>query len=87
MHTNLSNSVGIIAAVLTTVSLLPQVLKTYKTRQTRDLSIYMLMIFNAGICLWFFYGLLIKSIPMIIGNVITISFSLYLLLMKIKNKE
>ena len=86
MNTPLSNSIGILAASLTTISLLPQVVKTLKTKRTRDLSLGMLVVFNVGILFWITYGIIIKSIPIIFGNCVTVSFAFYLLVMKHRYK-
>ncbi len=86
MHTPVSNIIGICAASLTTVSLLPQVFKTHRTKQTRDLSLGMFVVFITGLFFWLAYGVLIKSIPIILGNIITTSLAVYLLVMKLKYK-
>ncbi len=62
---------GYIAATLTTVSFLPQVIKTVKTRDTSGISLYMYVFFILGLILWFIYGLKIKSMPIILANLFT----------------
>ena len=63
---------GMIAAVLTTASFLPQVYKTWKTKDTQGLSLTMYICFFTGIVLWFIYGIHIDSLPMILANGITV---------------
>ena len=81
--------IGLIAAVLTTAAFLPQVYKTWKTKDVSALSLPMLILFFTGIVLWLVYGIYIKSLSMIIANSITIVSSLLLLYFKItyENKD
>jgi len=63
--------IGNIAAILTTVSFLPQALKTIKTKDTGGLSLPMYALFVTGVGLWLLYGMLNNQMPIIIGNFIT----------------
>ncbi len=63
--------IGFIAAVCTTFAFLPQVIKVWKTKQTKDLSLRMYTIMFIGICLWFVYGLRINSLSIILANIVT----------------
>lgn len=76
---------GYIAAVLTTVSFLPQVTHIYKTRDTSAISLSMYLMFSIGVFLWFIYGVLIHAWPMVIANGITLLLALTILFLKIKN--
>ena len=75
---------GLIAAVLTTTSFIPQVVQVWKTHQTKDLSLPMYLILFGGFCLWFVYGLLIGSIPVIAANAACIVLSLTIIIMKLR---
>ncbi len=74
--------VGLIAAVFTSISLFPQLIKVLKTKHTKDLSLSMYLIFTTGILLWFIYGIMINDLPIIIANSITLIFSIFILVMK-----
>ena len=63
--------IGFIAAVCTTFAFLPQVIKVWKTKQTKDLSLRMYTVMFIGICLWFVFGLRINSLSIILANVVT----------------
>jgi MtN3 and saliva related transmembrane protein len=76
--------VGYIAGALTTISFVPQVVRAWKMKETRDLSLAMLILFAAGILLWTLYGIWTSSLPIIAANVITFLLVLLLLCMKIK---
>ena len=77
--------IGYVAATLTTISLLPQLIKIIKTKDTKNLSLYMYIAFVIGISLWFVYGILIINYALIIANAITIVFGLIILSFKIYN--
>jgi MtN3 and saliva related transmembrane protein len=81
------NILGIIAGSLTTISFVPQVLKTWKSKSAKDLSLGMFMIFCAGVLLWLVYGLLIFDIPIIAANFSTLILASSLLFFKFKYKE
>jgi MtN3 and saliva related transmembrane protein len=76
--------VGYIAGTLTTVSFVPQVIQAWKMRETRDISLAMLVLFGIGILLWTLYGLWTGSLPIIAANVITFVLIIVLLFMKIR---
>lgn len=77
---------GMLAAFLTTVSFLPQVYKTWKTKDTQGISLSMYSGFFIGIVLWLIYGIHLKSLPMILANGITAVSALFILIMKLKHK-
>nr|WP_198342140.1 SemiSWEET transporter [Polaribacter sp. SA4-10] len=78
--------IGLIAAFITTASFLPQVYKTWKTKQTEGLSLTMYVTFFIGIVLWLIYGIHLNSLPMILANSITAVSSLFLVIMKLRHK-
>jgi MtN3 and saliva related transmembrane protein len=79
-----SDIIGIIAGFITTSALIPQVLKIFKTKSTKDISLTMFIFLAFGIALWFFYGLLINEIPVILANFISLILILSIIVMKIK---
>ncbi len=76
--------VGYIAATLTTAAFLPQVLKVWKSKSTEDLALPTLLSFIAGVSMWLIYGLLVRSIPIIIANIATLVLNLMILRFKLK---
>ena len=74
--------VGFAAGTLTALALVPQVLKTWRTRSAADLSSAMLGAQIVGLALWIVYGVALGSLPMIVTNVVTLSLSLMLLAFK-----
>ncbi|MDP1853190.1 MAG: SemiSWEET transporter [Candidatus Omnitrophota bacterium] len=77
--------IGLTAGALTTIAFLPQVIKVRRRKQTRDLSLPMYIVLSLGIGLWIIYGVFLNSPPIIIANSITVIFSIYILIMKIKH--
>jgi len=65
-------ALGYVAATLTTLSFIPQVVKTLRSGDTSGISLRMYAMFTAGIALWGVYGLLTRDGPLIIANAITI---------------
>ena len=78
-----SEAIGLIAGTLTTFSFLPQVIKTYRSRSSGDLSFGMLGLFSLGVSLWLLYGVLIESRPIMLSNFLTLLLTLALIAMKI----
>ncbi len=64
-------SVGFLAAVLTTIAFVPQVVRTWQMGG-RELSWLMLALFGTGVSLWLAYGILRSSWPLILGNGLTL---------------
>ncbi|KMQ50444.1 hypothetical protein CHISP_2691 [Chitinispirillum alkaliphilum] len=78
--------IGILAGTLTTISFLPQVIKTLQTRSTKDLSLVMYSLFTCGVFLWLLYGIGLGEIPIILSNTVTLVLAFLLLAAKIKYK-
>jgi MtN3 and saliva related transmembrane protein len=74
---------GFAAGSLTTLAFIPQTLHSLRTRSVNDLSLAMLVAFNAGVALWLAYGILIGAAPIIVANLATLAQSLTLLVLKL----
>jgi MtN3 and saliva related transmembrane protein len=77
--------IGLMAGILTTLSFLPQVIKSWKTRKTRDISSIAYSLLTIGIFLWLVYGLLLEDLPLILANGIAFVLASSILLLKIRN--
>ena len=73
---------GLVAGSFTTLAFLPQVIKTWKSRSAKDISLGMFLLFSTGVALWLVYGLEIGALPIIIANSVTLILSLAILAMK-----
>ena len=79
-----SELIGYMAATLTTVSFVPQVLHSFRTKDVSGISLGMYSIFTLGIALWLAYGLLISAWPIVIANVITLALASLILALKLR---
>lgn len=77
--------IGFVAAILTTVSYIPQVIQIWRTRETRSISLPMYLALSFGILLWIIYGVIILAWPLIIANSISFILVATILLLKIKH--
>jgi len=78
----LFKTIGIIAALLTSIGFIPQIIKTFMLKETKDLSLVMLLIIATGTFLWIIYGISIGD-PIVTGaNSITFSTTAILIIMK-----
>jgi MtN3 and saliva related transmembrane protein len=75
---------GYLAAICTTVSFIPQIIKIIKEKEAKDISIGMYLIFTFGIMMWLVYGILLNEIPIIIANSFTLIFALIILYLKFR---
>ncbi|MDO8427028.1 MAG: SemiSWEET transporter [Deltaproteobacteria bacterium] len=76
---------GIFAGTLTTTSFLPQVIKTWKTRHTKDISAFMFLMLFIGITLWVAYGIVRNDMPIILANCVSLVLVSVMLFFKIRH--
>jgi MtN3 and saliva related transmembrane protein len=76
--------IGFIAGTLTTLSFVPQVVHTARTRRCDDLSFGMLFAFGAGVALWLVYGCALHAVPIIAANAVTLALIAAILGMKLR---
>jgi MtN3 and saliva related transmembrane protein len=78
--------IGYAAATCTTIAFLPQLLKAWHTRSTADISLAMFLVLVAGIVLWLTYGVLIRDLPLIAANTVTLVLAVAILVLKLRYK-
>ena len=78
---------GYLATSLNIVMLVPQVLQTWKTKKTKDLSFASLLLFSGASVLWLSYGLAKNALPVIIANTVLIIMNFILIDIKIRYPE
>jgi MtN3 and saliva related transmembrane protein len=78
-------ALGLLAGTLTTIAFVPQVMKTWRTRSTQDISLGMFAILVAGIITWLVYGAIIGDLPLIAANAVTLVLAGTILFFKIRN--
>ena len=79
----MTDLLGYLAATLTTLAFIPQVVKSFRTRSVNDLSLAMLVTFTIGVGCWLVYGILIGAAPLIAANAATLACGLVLLWLKL----
>jgi MtN3 and saliva related transmembrane protein len=77
--------IGYGAAILTTAAFVPQALKSWSSRDFSGVSLSMYSLFTLGVALWLLYGILLKSWPIILANLITLILASVVLLLKISH--
>ena len=77
--------IGLVAGLCTTASFLPQIYQIYRTKKTRDISLPMFVVLAAGISLWLVYGIMLKQMPIIVANSVSLVSCLYVVTMKLRH--
>ena len=80
----MTDMIGLVAAMLTTISFLPQTLMVLRTGRTDGISLCMYALFTAGVAGWLAYGLLVSSLPVILANAITLLLAATILMLKLR---
>jgi len=78
---------GLSAGMCTTIAFLPQVIKTWKSRSAKDLSLGMFSLFCFGVIQWLVYGIFQNDVPVIAANLITLMLASTLLVFKLRFKD
>jgi MtN3 and saliva related transmembrane protein len=87
MEFNLPTIIGIVASILTSLSLLPQLLKIIKEKKSGDISLLMLGVLFAGLGLWIYYGVLKEDWILITANSLSFSLSVITAALTLKYKS
>ena len=77
--------VGLLAGTLTTIAYVPQVVKSWRSGSTSDVSLTMFAIMVSGVTLWLIYGVFMHDIPIMVANGATLLLAGTVLVLKIKN--
>lgn len=75
--------IGLIAGICTTIAVIPQIIKSWKTKKVKDVSPFMFTILLVGVFLWVVYGITQNDLPIIATNGVSLglnSFMMYLML-------
>ena len=84
MNSTIVNLIGFTAGFLMAITMVPQIIKSLKTKRVEDISFLMLIIYIVSAFLWMIYGILIKSLPVAITDGFAFSVCSVQLLIKIK---
>jgi len=86
MHLTLIDTLGFVAGALTTSAFLPQVLKSWQTRDLSGISLRMYSLFTAGVALWLVYGIALANRPIILWNLVTLVLAGVVLTLKLRHR-
>jgi MtN3 and saliva related transmembrane protein len=84
MGRNTIEIIGLVAGILTSSSLLPQLIKTIKLRKAEEVSPFMFVLLLLGTGLWTYYGVLREDFPIIATNGFSFSLNIFMIILKIK---
>jgi MtN3 and saliva related transmembrane protein len=73
---NITDVVGLFAGICVTISVIPQILKVWKTKKVRQISLLTFSVLTFGIAIWVVYGILKNDLPIIITNSISLLLNL-----------
>ncbi len=76
--------IGFIAGIFVAVSLLPQVIKSWRTRSTKDIALSWSVINLSGQILWIVYGVYIGSLSLVIMSSIALVMNIFMVVLKLK---
>ena len=76
--------IGSTAAVCTTVSFLPQLVRVWRRKSAADISLVMFLLFSFGVACWLVYGIGIGSGPITAANAVTLALALAILTLKLR---
>lgn len=79
--------IGYLGGIFIMISFIPQVIKSYKTKSVKDLSLAMLVATLIGTIFWLIYGFLVNGTPIIITNTVFTVFVIFQLYLKIKYQK
>ena len=76
--------IGYLAALLTTFSIIPQIIRVIKLKESRDISLWMVCSLSAGILLWLIHGIVIGDLPVILANGVSLGLSFLMIYLVVK---
>lgn len=83
----IATQLGLVAGAVTSCAVIPQVVKAYRSKHVRDISVWQPVILVFGMGLWLLYGLIINDIPLIAANIFSIFCNAMLIGMKIMYRQ
>jgi MtN3 and saliva related transmembrane protein len=81
---SMKDLVGYVAAFFTTFALFPQIVRIWKLKEARDISIFLPLMSSTGSALWLIYGIMIDEMPVIVANAVSLVFALTVLFVTLK---
>jgi MtN3 and saliva related transmembrane protein len=79
--------VGYMAALLTTFSSVPQIIRVYRLKESGDLSLWTVSSLSAGVLLWMIHGIVIGDLPVILANGVSLGLSFLMVCLVLKYRQ
>lgn len=79
--------IGYIAACFTTFSLLPQIVRIWRLKEAKDVSLFMPLMVAVGSVLWLVYGFLIASPPVVAANAVALVIAVITVLFAVRYRK
>jgi len=76
--------IGLAAGILTSCSLLPQLIKTIREKKAEDVSIVMLIVLMSGVALWVVYGVKRNDLPIMVTNSFSLLLNITMIVLRLK---
>lgn len=76
--------IGLVAGILTSSSMVPQVVKTIKEKKAEDVSLFMLVVLMLGVATWVVYGILRDDMPIIVTNSFSLLVNITMIVLRLK---
>lgn len=81
------NILGLVAGGITSVAMLPQLIKVLKQKDVQDLSLLMILFLIFGLSLWVWYGITKEELPIILSNAFAVLVNIGLLICYLKYRK
>ena len=78
------DALGLVAGFLTTVAYIPQVVKIWRSKSAKDVSLRTFIALTVGIAAWLAYGIAKHDLPLVLWNAVTLVLAGAILAMKVK---
>ena len=73
-----TNLMGFLAGSCTTLAVIPQIYKAWKTGEAENVSLNMYLVLLTGLALWVAYGIGVNDLPIMIFNGIAFFLNLFM---------
>ncbi len=78
---------GLLAGAITSAAAIPQVVRSYRSKHVRDISIWQPVLLDVGMVLWLVYGVIIRDVPLMVANAFSLVCYTLLIVMKFAYRE
>ncbi len=77
-------TIGLVGGLLTTIAVIPQIYRSWRTRHVRDISLWQPLLLSVGMVFWLWYGIILNDLPLIAANIISLALNITLVVFKFR---